>query len=54
MKIVEIGGDGVIQDGDKVAFQTSDGRHWLIIRAAQQRHLNSTIPGYFETFTYCA
>ena len=54
MKIVEIGGDGIIQDGDRVAFQTSDGLHYLIAENGGGANVtsNSTIPGYFETFTY--
>ncbi|HVE84447.1 MAG TPA: LysM peptidoglycan-binding domain-containing protein [Myxococcales bacterium] len=54
LKIVEIGGDGIIQDGDRVAFQTSDGQHWLIAQHGGGDNINSdsTIPGYFETFTY--
>ena len=47
LKIVEIGGDGIIQDGDRVAFQTSDGRHYLIAENGGGANVtsNSTIPG---------
>jgi hypothetical protein len=54
MKIVEIGGDGIIQDGDRVAFQASDGQHYLIAENGGGGNVTSrsTIPGYFETFVY--
>ncbi len=54
LKLVEIGGDGIIQDGDRVAFQTSDGQHYLIAENGGGANVtaNSTIPGYFESFIY--
>lgn len=53
LKIVEIGGDGIIQDGDRVAFQTYDG-HYLIADNGGGGDINarSNIPGYFESFIY--
>jgi len=54
LRIVEIGGDGIIQDGDRVAFRTYDGQHYLIAENGGGANVtaNSTIPGYFESFIY--
>ncbi|HYV46525.1 MAG TPA: LysM peptidoglycan-binding domain-containing protein [Myxococcaceae bacterium] len=54
LQIVEIGGDGIIQDGDRVAFQTYDGQHYLIAENGGGANVTATsnIPGYFESFIY--
>lgn len=53
-RIVEIGGDGHIQDGDRVALQTWDGQHWVCAESGGGREAvaNRTAPGAWETFVY--